>query len=129
MAAKKKEKKEKPRTVEADDGRVFTLAPRRPTGRLLPCPGEAHGNPFIDNCMLCAPRWGEVAEYEPPRLADVTDAGLAVQVAATREGRSEWNEALVEGRIAMVHVTETRRTSRSSYYVYVCALLCSSANS
>src|ERR1700722_7957428 len=22
------------------------------------CEGEAHANPFIDNCMVCAPRWG-----------------------------------------------------------------------
>ncbi len=25
-----------------------------------PCPGEAHGNPYIDNCMVCAPRWGRI---------------------------------------------------------------------
>lgn len=25
-----------------------------------PCGGEAHSNPFIDNCMRCAPRWGWV---------------------------------------------------------------------
>lgn len=25
---------------------------------LEPCGGEAHSNPFIDNCMRCAPRWG-----------------------------------------------------------------------
>ena len=28
--------------------------------RLVPCPGEAHSNPFIDNCSLCMPRWGWV---------------------------------------------------------------------
>ncbi len=22
------------------------------------CHGEAHSNPFIDNCMVCAPQWG-----------------------------------------------------------------------
>jgi len=22
------------------------------------CTGEAHGNPYIDNCMICAPFWG-----------------------------------------------------------------------
>ena len=22
------------------------------------CNGEAHGNPFIDNCMVCIPFWG-----------------------------------------------------------------------
>jgi hypothetical protein len=29
-----------------------------PDVELVPCPGEAHSNPFIDHCMLCAPRWG-----------------------------------------------------------------------
>jgi len=24
------------------------------------CPGEAHSNPNIDNCGLCAPLWGEI---------------------------------------------------------------------
>jgi hypothetical protein len=26
----------------------------------IPCTGEAHGNPYIDHCMLCAPRWGQM---------------------------------------------------------------------
>lgn len=26
------------------------------------CTGEAHSEPFIDNCMSCAPRWGLVGE-------------------------------------------------------------------
>jgi hypothetical protein len=28
------------------------------TTELVPCTGEAHSNPHIDHCMLCAPRWG-----------------------------------------------------------------------
>lgn len=24
-----------------------------------PCNGEAHSNPFIDNCWICMPFWGE----------------------------------------------------------------------
>ena len=28
---------------------------------LVPCDGEAHQNPHIDNCSCCAPRWGQVA--------------------------------------------------------------------
>lgn len=32
-------------------------------GFLVPCKGEAHSNAFIDNCGVCAPRWGLV---EPP---------------------------------------------------------------
>ncbi len=26
------------------------------------CNGEAHSNAFIDNCMVCAPRWGFVGK-------------------------------------------------------------------
>jgi len=24
------------------------------------CSGEAHSNPHIDNCNICAPRWGRI---------------------------------------------------------------------
>lgn len=26
----------------------------------VPCDGEAHSNPHIDHCSLCAPHWGVV---------------------------------------------------------------------
>lgn len=29
------------------------------TTELIPCTGEAHSNPYIDHCMMCAPRWGQ----------------------------------------------------------------------
>lgn len=32
--------------------------PRRPAS-VIKCTGEAHSNMYIDNCMVCAPRWGE----------------------------------------------------------------------
>ncbi len=28
--------------------------------KLVPCDGPAHSNAHIDNCMVCAPRWGKV---------------------------------------------------------------------
>lgn len=28
---------------------------------LVPCDGEAHTSAYIDNCMLCAPLWGDIA--------------------------------------------------------------------
>lgn len=34
----------------------FNIAP------LEVCTGEAHSNAFIDNCMVCAPRWGFVGK-------------------------------------------------------------------
>lgn len=36
-------------------------APNHP---MLPCTGEAHSNPHIDNCTLCAPRWGKVPAFK-----------------------------------------------------------------
>lgn len=27
-----------------------------------PCPGEAHSNPYIDNCSVCMPDWGWVGK-------------------------------------------------------------------
>lgn len=29
------------------------------TVKLAKCTGEAHSNPYIDNCMICAPYWEE----------------------------------------------------------------------
>ena len=29
---------------------------------LTRCDGEAHTNPHIDNCEVCAPRWGWIGE-------------------------------------------------------------------
>ena len=29
------------------------------TTALIECTGEAHSNPYIDHCMMCAPRWGQ----------------------------------------------------------------------
>lgn len=29
-------------------------------GYLVKCHGEAHSNPYIDKCSVCAPRWGLV---------------------------------------------------------------------
>ena len=58
------------------------LYERAKTGRLEPCPGEAHTNPFIDNCALCAPRWGKVEELEPmlslERVVEAVHAGYDV---------------------------------------------------
>lgn len=33
-------------------------------GLLVECQGEAHSNPYFDNCWECAPRWGR---HEPFR--------------------------------------------------------------
>jgi hypothetical protein len=48
----------KPEDIEARLEKDKGIAP------LQACGGEAHGNPFIDNCHGCAPRWG----WTGPRL-------------------------------------------------------------
>ena len=47
-------------------GRAFR--PCRDGYHFEPCPGEAHSNPNIDNCMVCAPRWGVVMVPDKPEL-------------------------------------------------------------
>ncbi len=43
-----------PEEIEAELEGEFGIEPLRK------CSGEAHSNPFIDNCPQCAPRWGVV---------------------------------------------------------------------
>src|ERR1700675_1694767 len=54
-------------------------------GRLIPCTGEAHRNPFIDNCGVCAPRWGWV-EVIPP---DAATLHLALSALVEALGKTE----------------------------------------
>ena len=37
-------------------------------GLLVQCPGEAHTNPYIDNCSICIPRWGTVLADPQPAI-------------------------------------------------------------
>lgn len=103
--------------VVTDEGKKFQLAPRVEAG-LVKCPGEAHENAYIDNCMLCAPRWGQTMSYEPPTVESVL-AGFAVMLSETRDNRAPFEDAEREGKITMVHVTEKTRATTSSFYVWV----------
>ena len=44
---------------------------------LVPCPGDAHSNPNIDNCGQCMPRWGEVVV--PVRFKTVQEYWTALR--------------------------------------------------
>ena len=52
------------RTTDADRGQVlaslFDMVDYYGLQVPRPCSGEAHGNPFIDNCMVCMPHWGTI---------------------------------------------------------------------
>lgn len=46
-----------------------------------PCPGEAHENPYIDNCMVCLKhRWEFVPKYAPIDVVAACAKGEAVGV-------------------------------------------------
>lgn len=50
--------------------------PPRRGYRLVECDGEAHSNPFIDNCATCAPRWGWIEIPEEYQTLDEYRAAL-----------------------------------------------------
>jgi hypothetical protein len=111
-----KTKRERPRIVTLDDGRKLPLAMPKALGD-MPCPGQAHSNPWIDNCLLCAPRWGVTTRYE--RIADVASlcaAGLAVRVMDLDEAADD--AARQDRRLEMIGATERRPGTVSHFYVY-----------
>ena len=46
--------------TSTDVDRMQPVEGPSPGKHFVKCPGEAHGNPYIDNCSTCAPRWGLV---------------------------------------------------------------------
>src|ERR1700760_3235769 len=57
---------------------------QKKTGRMIPCPGEAHQNPIgYDHCMVCLPRWGEIEELAPIDLAAARAARQDIPVGWT----------------------------------------------
>lgn len=94
-------------------GKIVPLAPRVEAG-LVPCTGEAHSNAFIDNCMVCAPRWGEVMSYAPLMPAACRE-GFAVPFNAG--DRKAFDAAEKLGEVMLVTVT----TKSSSFSAWIAA--------
>lgn len=63
----------------AGDGGAFMC---RPGYYPVRCTGEAHTNPHIDNCMMCAPMWG----WHP--MADAAELIALKQAKAEKERRA-----------------------------------------
>lgn len=51
--------------AESKVARISKLLKAASLPDLEVCDGDAHGNPHIDNCHQCAPRWGFVGAKEP----------------------------------------------------------------
>ncbi len=112
--------------VTANDGTTYVLAKPEEAGD-VPCPGDAHSNPYIDNCMICAPRWGTVMSYKPIGPSAVTK-GVAVAFNNTgmngnacEEYRDAYKTAEKAGTIKMVMVEKKTRACTSSFFAYVLA--------
>ena len=105
-------------TVVTEQGKKMKLAPKVEAG-LVPCPGEAHENAYIDHCGICKPRWGQMMTYEPPTVESVLE-GFAVPCSFTAyTGRSVFENAEKEGKIKRVHATEKYSGCQSMYFVWV----------
>lgn len=65
---------------------------------VVPCTGEAHSNPHIDNCMVCAPLWAEVVI--PVECATLEEwRNLSVEARAShKSARTRFTNRLVAAR-------------------------------
>ncbi len=127
---KKTTKPKLPKTTdlvtELKTGVVYTLAKPEEAGDVK-CPGDAHSNPYIDNCMICAPRWGIVMSYRPIAPSAVVP-GVAVAFNNTgmngnerEEHREAYKAAEAAGTIKLVMVEKKTRACTSSFFAYVTA--------
>ncbi len=88
---------------------------RHKTGNLIPCPGEAHSNSYIDNCMQCAPRWGQIDELEPFSLVEARVDRLDIPGwMPGKDDRTELEQLEKDGKVKLVMVTNKNR----SYFVW-----------
>lgn len=96
---------------------------RKPTGQMLPCTGDAHSNPYIDNCMICAPRWGEVPAYHPADIIEAMKSKLPVPLWMLSEDQRESvdTDLIPAGKAAieMIEVTTGKKRSGSTSFFAV----------
>lgn len=97
-------------------GKKYKLVAREEAG-FVPCPGEAHSNPYIDNCSICAPEWGKIMSYKPTPLSALTE-GIAVPVGQHEE---TFEAAETAAEIKVVEVVEKTRAATRYFYAYVLA--------
>lgn len=90
---------------------------RRKTGKTIPCPGEAHSNPFIDNCGVCAPGWETIDELAPIDFDEARRLGHVIGFPGMTETDVATANAMVKaGTAKEIYVREETRAGSSSYY-------------
>ena len=98
--------------AKSDAGRKYRIVEPKELG-LVPCIGEAHLNAYIDNCMLCAPRWGRMMSYEKI-LPEAVGPGEAARYSDADSERF-MNEAGFE----IAQLTETTRAQTTTFFAWV----------
>lgn len=95
---------------------------RQKTGRLVPCPGQAHdpdiaGN--IDNCLTCAPRWGQVEELAPVDILEAQQKRQDIAAGDLTDPQLEFMAELEKaGTVTLVEVVKKTRAASTYYLVY-----------
>jgi hypothetical protein len=107
--------KREAKTVTGPDGKVYSLVtPEK--GEAVLCPGEAHSNPFSDNCMLCAPDWGTIRGLKPVPLSALTPGSA---VAYGHVDSDAFQSAEEEDTVELVMVEEKTSKSHRAFFAYV----------
>ena len=88
---------------------------QKKTGRMIPCPGEAHSNAFIDHCGLCMPGWGEIEELAPIDLEDAKNRRL--DVPAPDLDNEQMKDMMAREKAGEVKLVSVRR-GNTFYSVY-----------
>jgi len=99
-----------------EGGKLFVVVERVVTGAEK-CPGEAHENPYVDNCMRCAPRWGVVDTYAEVDVLAATKAGFAVPLSYVSDEARD--AAALSGKTDEITVIEKTRAYTKSYIAIV----------
>lgn len=93
---------------------------RQPSGKMIPCNGEAHSNPFIDHCGCCVPHWGIVAELLPLNLDEARTKKMDVPFSELTEAQHDEVEADIRAGRAFIQAV-TRKTGKKSSTNYLVA--------
>jgi len=93
-------------------------ARRQPTGKMLPCDGPAHSNPWIDHCGVCLHhKWGEIPELAPLDLDAARKARADIPCGELSDEQHDAVDAdIAAGRARFVTVRRTLKGGGSVSY-------------
>lgn len=92
---------------------------RKPSGKTIPCTGDAHSNPFIDHCLQCAPGWGEIPVLEPVDIDEAREGKLDIRPRDLDEHQEKvMQDHRRRGEVSLVTVRRRVRRGHQTYLVW-----------